>query len=85
MLADGCFELDARKQLQQLAENAAYSIHCGSLASVIWFWLNPPHLSKAFTFVLKSVFHKKIARPSCGGTQNVIFTLREHRFELRSV
>jgi hypothetical protein len=37
MLADGSFELDARKQLQQLAEHAAYSNHGGSLASVIWF------------------------------------------------
>jgi hypothetical protein len=41
MLVDGCFELDAGKQLQQLTENAAYSIHGGSLASVIWFSAEP--------------------------------------------
>jgi hypothetical protein len=32
MLANCCFELYPGKQLQQLAENAAYSIHGGSLA-----------------------------------------------------
>jgi hypothetical protein len=37
MLLDGGFKLDARKQLQQLTENTAYSIHGGSLAAVIWF------------------------------------------------
>jgi len=41
MLADGCFKLDAGKQLQQLTENAAYSNHGGSLASVIWFSPEP--------------------------------------------
>jgi len=34
MLANRYFELDAGKQLQQLTENAAYSIHGESLASV---------------------------------------------------
>jgi hypothetical protein len=37
MLANGGFELHAGKQLQQLTENAAYSVHGGSLASMIWF------------------------------------------------
>jgi hypothetical protein len=41
MLVDGYFKLDARKQLQQLTENAAYSIHGGSLVSVIWFSPEP--------------------------------------------
>jgi hypothetical protein len=41
MLANRCFKLDTRKQLQQLTENAAYSIHGGSLAAVIWFCLEP--------------------------------------------
>jgi hypothetical protein len=50
MLANGCFELHAGKQLQQLTENAAYSIHGGSLASMIWLCQNPTHLSRAFTF-----------------------------------
>jgi hypothetical protein len=41
MLLDGGFKLDSRKQLQQLAENTAYSIHGGSLPSVIWFSPEP--------------------------------------------
>jgi hypothetical protein len=41
MLLDGSLKLDARKQLQQLAENTAYSIHGESLASVIWFSPEP--------------------------------------------
>jgi hypothetical protein len=41
MLVDGCFKFDPRKQLQQLTENTAYSIHGGSLASVIWFSPEP--------------------------------------------
>jgi len=41
MLLDGGFKLDARKQLQQLTENTAYSIHGGSLAAVIWFPAEP--------------------------------------------
>jgi len=41
MLLDGGFKLDSRKRLQQLAENTAYSIHGGSLASVIWFSAEP--------------------------------------------
>jgi len=41
MLLDGGFKLDARKQLQQLTENTAYSIHGGSLASMIWFSAEP--------------------------------------------
>jgi len=36
MLTNCCLKLHSRKHLQQLAENAAYSIHGGSLASVIW-------------------------------------------------
>lgn len=31
MLLDGSFKLDSRKQLQQLAENTAYSLHGESL------------------------------------------------------
>jgi hypothetical protein len=41
MLPDCGLELHAGKQLQQLTENAAYSIHGGSLASVIWFSPEP--------------------------------------------
>jgi hypothetical protein len=41
MRLDGGFKLDARKQLQPLTENTAYSIHGGSLASVIWFSAEP--------------------------------------------
>jgi hypothetical protein len=41
MLLDGSFKLDSRKQLQQLAENTAYSIHGESFASVIWFSPEP--------------------------------------------
>jgi len=41
VLANGGLKIYSRKQLQQLAENAAYSIHGGSLASVIWFSAEP--------------------------------------------
>ena len=41
MLLDGSFKLDSRKQLQQLDENTAYSIHGESLAAVIWFSPEP--------------------------------------------
>jgi hypothetical protein len=51
-------KLHWRKQLQQLTENVAYSMHGGSFASVIWCWLNPFHLSKAFTSALPPLFHK---------------------------
>jgi hypothetical protein len=41
MLANRSLKFDSGKQLQQLTENAAYSIHGGSLASVIWFSAEP--------------------------------------------
>jgi hypothetical protein len=41
VLANCSLKLDSRKQLQQLTENAAYSIHGGSLAWVIWFCREP--------------------------------------------
>jgi hypothetical protein len=35
---DGLLELRSRKQLEQLSENAAYSIHGGTLLRLRWFW-----------------------------------------------
>jgi hypothetical protein len=42
MLLNGALKLRSGEQLQDLGENAAYSIHGGSLLRAeIWFWSNP--------------------------------------------